>query len=147
MKQPYVRFAIILVVSLMLMFLLSMSQIRTFDHFYLNLSNLWMALLMVSVMAVVMLVGMSAMFSNRRVTAALVVGFLIGAGLLFYAARTQPLVGNRQFLESMIPHHSRAILVCQEAQVTDPEIIELCKRIVEAQRAEIEQMTRILERY
>ncbi|MEP7379244.1 MAG: hypothetical protein ABI725_06720 [Chloroflexota bacterium] len=35
------------------MFLLSMSQIRAFDHFHLNLSNL----LMVAVMGLVMLVG------------------------------------------------------------------------------------------
>ena len=49
------------------------------------------------------------------------------------------------FLTSMIPHHSRAILVCQEASITDPEIEQLCSEIVEAQ--EIAQMKEILKRY
>jgi uncharacterized protein (DUF305 family) len=147
MNQPYIRFGLLLAVSLMIMFVLSMAQIRTFDHFYLNLSNLWISLLMVSAMAVVMLVGMSSMFPDRKVTAGLVVAFLVGAGVIFYATRTEALVGDKQFLESMIPHHSRAVLVCQEAQITDPEIIELCDQIVQAQLEEINQMQRILERY
>ncbi len=47
----------------------------------------------------------------------------------------------------MIPHHSRAILVCQEASITDPEIEQLCSEIVEAQEREIAQMKEILKRY
>ncbi|WP_277922235.1 DUF305 domain-containing protein [Klebsiella aerogenes] len=46
-----------------------------------------------------------------------------------------------------MPHHSRAILVCQEADITDPEIVQLCDDIVEAQQEEIAQMEEILERY
>ena len=49
-------------------------------------------------------------------------------------------VGDEGFLTSMIPHHSRAILVCQEATITDPEIEQLCSEIVEAQEREIAQM-------
>ena len=47
----------------------------------------------------------------------------------------------------MIPHHSRAILVCQESDITDPEIEELCTAIVDTQQKEIAQMKSILERY
>jgi uncharacterized protein (DUF305 family) len=47
----------------------------------------------------------------------------------------------------MIPHHSGAILMCREASVSDPEIIALCGNIQRSQRAEIDQMKRILERY
>jgi uncharacterized protein (DUF305 family) len=43
----------------------------------------------------------------------------------------------------MVPHHSGAILMCQEADLTDPELIGLCRQIIEAQRAEIEQMEAI----
>jgi len=46
----------------------------------------------------------------------------------------------------MIPHHSRAILVCQESDLSDPEIIELCEAIIQTQREEIRQMEGILER-
>ncbi|MEO5316805.1 DUF305 domain-containing protein, partial [Pseudarthrobacter sp. CC12] len=47
----------------------------------------------------------------------------------------------------MIPHHSRAILVCQESNITDPEIIDLCHSIVTSQQDEITQMQSILDRY
>jgi uncharacterized protein (DUF305 family) len=146
MKEPYVRFGLTLLLSLALMYVLSMSQIRSLDHFHLNLSNLWMALLMVSVMALVMMLAMPSMFKDRRLNLGLIAGFAVAAALAFYAARTQSFVGDRQFLESMIPHHSRAILVCQEAELSDQEIVDLCRQIIESQTAEIEQMNRILER-
>jgi uncharacterized protein (DUF305 family) len=66
--------------------------------------------------------------------------------LPFRLARTQTPVGNAQFLQSMIPHHSSAILMCQEAELTDPEIIELCDQIVKSQEEEITQMKGILAR-
>ena len=36
--------------------------------------------------------------------------------------------------------------MCQEAQLTDAELRQLCGEIVESQRAEIEQMKQILAR-
>ena len=38
--KPYLKLGISLLLSLVTMFLLSMSMIRTLDHFYLNPSNL-----------------------------------------------------------------------------------------------------------
>lgn len=46
----------------------------------------------------------------------------------------------------MIPHHSIAIKTCEKANVTDEEIQQLCKEIVEAQRKEIKQMEDIRTR-
>lgn len=65
----------------------------------------------------------------------------------FFMGRNEVGVGDEGFLTSMIPHHSRAILVCQEASITDPEIEQLCSEIVEAQEREIAQMKEILKRY
>ncbi|NJM42435.1 MAG: DUF305 domain-containing protein [Anaerolineae bacterium] len=47
----------------------------------------------------------------------------------------------------MIPHHSGAILMCEQSSITDPEIIKLCNDIVAAQKAEIAHMQALLERY
>ena len=44
----------------------------------------------------------------------------------------------------MIPHHSGAILMCEQASITDPEIVKLCRDIVESQKKEIAQMEAIL---
>jgi uncharacterized protein (DUF305 family) len=61
--------------------------------------------------------------------------------------RTQTPVGDVQFLRSMIPHHSSAIVMCEHARITDPEIETLCGEIVEAQEREIAQMQAMLDRY
>jgi uncharacterized protein (DUF305 family) len=61
--------------------------------------------------------------------------------------RTQTPVGNVQFLRSMIPHHSSAIVMCERSSITDPKIVALCGQIVKAQKEEIAQMQKILSRY
>lgn len=147
MSHPYLRLGISLLLSLLIMFVLTMSMIRTIDHFYWNLSNFYMALIMVAPMGLIMLATMWGMFPDRGRNVILLVAFAaLFAGALTLG-RLETFVGDEQFLVSMIPHHSRAILVCQEATLTDPEIIELCGAIIETQRDEIEQMERILERY
>ena len=64
----------------------------------------------------------------------------------FALIRTQTTIGDRAFLRSMIPHHSGAILMCQEASLSDPEIVKLCGNIIKSQREEIDQMKAILAR-
>ena len=45
----------------------------------------------------------------------------------------------------MIPHHSGAILMCQDAAIEDQRIRGLCKTIVAGQQTEIDQMRAILQ--
>lgn len=98
-------------------------------------------------MAVLMTVGMWSMLKNRTLNIILLVGFLALFLAAFFMGRSEVGVGDEGFLKSMIPHHSRAILVCQEASITDPEIEQLCVEIIDAQQKEIAQMKEILERY
>jgi hypothetical protein len=147
MSRPYLRFVLTLAVSLLVMFVLSLEQIWTLDHFYLNHSNFYIALTMVAAMGLVMLAGMWGMYKDRAKNVALVVGLVALLGTGFLLARTETFVGDEGFLYSMIPHHSRAILVCEESSLTDAEIIELCEQIVQSQSEEITQMQGILERY
>ncbi|HET9506470.1 MAG TPA: DUF305 domain-containing protein [Gaiellaceae bacterium] len=145
-NDSYAKLGIALGVSLVLMFVLTMSMIRTIDHLYLNLSNFYMALVMVAPMGIVMLLVMWRMFENTRLNLVLLASFAALFAVAFALGRTETFVGDEQFLKSMIPHHSRAILVCQESSLTDPEIVELCEQIVQTQREEIAQMEAILER-
>jgi uncharacterized protein (DUF305 family) len=46
----------------------------------------------------------------------------------------------------MIPHHSGAILMCEEASIRDPEVVALCGRIIKSQSTEIDEMEAILKR-
>jgi hypothetical protein len=143
-KSGYVKLFIALGISLLVMYLLTMAFVNEWDHYYLNLSNFYMAVLMVAPMGLIMLYVMRDMFPDRRLNMTLVVGFVALFALSFWLGRTQAFVGNDQFLRAMIPHHSRAIQVCENASITDPEIEQLCQQIVEAQREEITIMERML---
>jgi uncharacterized protein (DUF305 family) len=54
--------------------------------------------------------------------------------------RQQTAISDQQFLRSMIPHHAGAILMCEQAQIIDPQIEKLCGAIISSQQAEIQQM-------
>ncbi len=45
----------------------------------------------------------------------------------------------------MIPHHAAAILVCQQASITDPQIEQLCQEIIAAQEREIAEMKALMQ--
>ena len=93
--------------------------------------------MMAAPMGIVMLVVMRSMFEKSKLNYALHAAF---AGLLvtsFLLARTQTPVGNGQFLRSMIPHHSSAILMCEGSSITDAELARLCEQIVRTQKEEI----------
>ncbi|ASN53434.1 MULTISPECIES: DUF305 domain-containing protein [Sinomonas] len=147
MKSNYWKLALTLAVSFVIMLLLTYSMIRTWDHFYLNLANAYMALMMVAPMGILMLAVMWGMFKDKRLNIILMAVLAVLFAVVFAFGRFETFIGDRQFLESMIPHHSRAILMCQEASITDPEIKDLCDEIVSSQQKEIDQMKAILERH
>ena len=64
--------------------------------------------------------------------------------LFWFGIRNQTAVGDKQFLRSMIPHHSGAILMCSEANISNAKILNLCKTIIKSQQDEINQMNAIL---
>jgi hypothetical protein len=145
-RGSYRRLGIELAIDFVVMYLVMYSMIATLDHFYPNLNNLFMTLMMVTPMAIVMLITMRSMFPSPRTN--VVIG---GAAAVIFAGsflgmRLQAGVGDGEFLRSMIPHHSGAILMCREAELTDPEIVTLCTQILESQQKEIDQMKAILER-
>jgi hypothetical protein len=142
----YFSLAIQLLISGAFMYALMYLMIASFSDFYLNVNMLYMTLAMVAPMGVLMLLLMPSMFPNRTVNIALYVLFaLMFVGGIWFT-RAQTFVGNEEFLRSMIPHHSGAILMCQQAKLTQPEIVDLCKGIVKSQSDEIAQMKGILAR-
>jgi len=146
MASHYKKFALTLSINAVLMFFITYAMIDTVDHFYPNINRAYMSLMMVAPMAMVMLFMMRGMYQNAKLNAML---YAVFAGLFiasFTLARTQTPVGNEQFLRSMIPHHSSAILMCQQSAISDREIVELCGEIVKAQKEEIAQMKAILGR-
>ena len=147
MEGSYKKLAIAISINTVIMFFLTFVLIDRIEHFQLNINRIYMALIMAAPMVIVMLLVMRSMFMTKSRNIILHVSFAAIFILLFFLMRTQTPVGNEQFLRSMIPHHSSAILMCEQSEITDPEIIELCEEIVQAQEEEIAQMEAILERY
>jgi uncharacterized protein (DUF305 family) len=128
------------------MYVVMFSMIDGFRDFRNNLNMFYMAVTMWAPMGVFMLATMRRMFRNRGLNAGLYIAFaLLTVGSLA-ATRSQTLIRDQAFIDSMIPHHSGAILMCREASLSDAELVALCQDIIAAQRAEIEQMERIGDR-
>jgi uncharacterized protein (DUF305 family) len=147
MQSPYQKLTLVISINTVLMFLITYVMIDSIDHFYFNINRVYMALLMAAPMVVLMLLVMRSMYQNKKLNILLYAGFIGLFILIFSLTRTQTPVGNEQFLRSMIPHHSGAILMCEEANLTDQEIITLCDEIVQSQIEEIIEMEEILSRY
>ena len=146
MHGHYRTLGLELIIHFVIMYLVMYTMIATLDDFYLNLNNVYMTLMMVAPMAVLMLVLMRSMYQNRRLN--LIIGgvAVVIVAVAFWGMRSQAAVGDREFLRSMIPHHSGAILMCEQASISDPEIVALCGEIGKGQQREIDQMKAILAR-
>lgn len=145
LKDGYVSLAVQTVVSGVVMYLVMFVMIDGLGSFYNNLNMLYMTLMMAAPMTM-MVLAMKSMFPSRRANAAIVAASIIVFFGSFALIRTQTTIGDTAFLRSMIPHHSGAILMCQQASLKDPEVVRLCQGIIKSQRQEIEQMKAILTR-
>ena len=59
--------------------------------------------------------------------------------------RTQALVSDVAFMQSMIPHHSIALNNARTATITDPRVRRLADGIIESQVREIAEMKLLIE--
>ncbi|MBD3330448.1 DUF305 domain-containing protein [Candidatus Peregrinibacteria bacterium] len=128
------------------MYGLTYAAADTFDHIFINMNRFYMALIMVAPMVILMLFFMRGMYPNKKLNILLysLSGLIFIMGFVFI--RTQTFINDSQFLRSMIPHHSSAIVMCEESKITDSKIEKLCDSIIETQLSEIEQMQKIMER-
>ena len=145
-RHHYRMLGINLMLSLVIMYVAMFAMIWTWGEFVQNINFLYMALVMWAPIAAVMLLTMRPMYPNKKLNGLLYLGFAAVFILSMIGIREQSLVGDQQFLRSMIPHHSGAVLMCEKAKITDPEIQSLCQGIISSQTSEIDQMKAILER-
>ncbi len=144
MKQ-YGKFGIIIAVSTFIMYWLMYLNVFQFNHIFFSQTRLYMALIMGSVMAFVMLLFMWGMYKNKTVNF-----IILGVSALVFSAslwlvRSQTTVDDVSWMKAMIPHHSIAILTSERAEIEDPRVKELSEEIIKAQRREIEEMKRLIE--
>jgi len=145
-NRNYRMLGISFIVMLILMYLIMFTMIYSLGEFIQNINFFYMAVMMATPMTVMMPLMMGSMYPDRKLNLIVYVGCALLFVLAFIGIRTQALVGDTQFLRSMIPHHSGAILMCEKAKIDDPEIKTLCGQIIKSQTEEISQMKGILSR-
>jgi uncharacterized protein (DUF305 family) len=144
MKGSYRSLALQTAISGVIMYLVMFVMIDRLSSFYNNLNMFYMTLMMVAPMVVLMILAMRDMFPSKRLNTLLLVGSAAAFFGSFALIRTQTTIGDTAFLRSMIPHHSGAILMCEQASLSDPELVTLCGQIIKSQREEIAQMEAML---
>jgi hypothetical protein len=145
-RGAYWRFAVMLILSFIAMYVLMYAMVDKFEDVYPNHNQAYMAALMVAPMAIIELLLMGSMYPQKRVNALIILGAIVLLAAAWFAIRYQAGIGDEQFVKSMIPHHSGAILMCDGAKLQDAELRQLCTGISAGQQAEIDQMRSILER-
>jgi hypothetical protein len=145
-SKHYVLLLVMGVLHFAAMFALMYAMVDTASDIFTNFNQAYMAGLMTAPMLIMEVVLMGAMYPNKHWNASIAAAGAFMLVVLFICIRQQTWIGDRQFLRSMIPHHSGAILMCERASIADPEIKELCKTIVLGQQSEIDQMKAILNR-
>ena len=142
--SPYLRFAIMIAVSTAVMYALMYLNVFALDHIYFSQTRLFMALIMGSVMALVMLGFMRHMYANRQANGIIVLLAVLVFSTSLYLVRSQSTVGDIAWMEAMIPHHSIAILTSERASLDDPRVRELADGIIKTQREEIARMKQLI---
>ena len=142
--NKYLKFFIMITTSILAMFVLMYLNSYSFDHVLFSETRAYMALLMGATMAVIMLLFMLNMYSNRGLNIGILLGSVILFSISLWLVRSQATVEDVSWMKAMIPHHSIAILTSTRAKITDPRVRALADSIIAAQNREIRQMEALI---
>jgi uncharacterized protein (DUF305 family) len=142
---PYRRLALMVFLSFVAMYGLMYAMVDRFANVFSSLNQVYMAGLMAASMVPIELLVMRSMYRDRKANAAALAVGTVALIAFWWAIRAQAAITDRQFLRSMIPHHAGAILMCAEAELSDPALQRLCGEITAAQLREIAIMKQKLE--
>ncbi len=145
MGMGWGRFAAMIATSTFIMFFLMYQLVYSFDHAMFSLNRLMASLVMGAVMTVVMLSFMWSMYKGQATKITVVIVALVLVVIFLFVNRSQALIGDEEFMKSMIPHHSIAINNSRKASISDPRVRELADEIIAAQVREIAEMKLLLK--
>lgn len=142
--KHYPRFGAMIAASTIMMFGLMYLNTYSMDHVFFSETRAYMALLMGSAMALIMLAFMWGMYPHRGTNVAIMAGSIFVFALSLWLVRTQKTMEDVSWMKAMIPHHSIAILTSERAGISDPRVRKLADGIIETQRREIAEMTDLI---
>lgn len=142
----YFKMVLMLVISFFIMYGVMFLNVDDASHIYLSTTRFYMSLLMVSPMALLMLLMMWKMYTNKILNYCIIAGSVIIFTVSLVFLRNQAFVSDIEYMKAMIPHHSSAILTSKHASLKDPEVRRLADSIIASQEAEISEMKAAIER-
>ena len=137
----YGRLFLMTAVSFVAMFILMYAMVDRFANVYANLNQVYMVGLMAAPMVLIEMALMRSMYPNAKLNGVIILATLGVMILCWVFIRQQTAISDSQFVRSMIPHHAGAVLMCEENQLKDPDLVQLCQDIISSQKAEIALMT------
>lgn len=144
--SSYANFFLMLIASFFIMYGVMFLNVDKFDHVYTSLTRTYMTVLMVAPMALLKMAFMWSMYKSKKLNYVIIGGSVAVFLLTLFLLRTQEPIGDKQWMEAMIPHHSSAIMTSSKADFSDPEVKKLADDIIKAQVREIDQMKEMLAR-
>src|SRR4051812_6270419 len=87
--MSYKKFFAMMGISFIIMYWIMFLNVDEVSHIYLSTTRIYMSLLMVSAMAVVMMLMMGTMYSNKRLNTGIVTSGIVVFGLVLAGLRTQ----------------------------------------------------------
>src|SRR4051812_25486522 len=145
-RSHYRKLGLMVALSFLSMYVLMYAMVDRMANVHSNLNQLYMAGLMTAPMVLIELALMWAMYVHKKANIVIIgLSLLVLAGC-WLAIRGQAGIHDTQFLRSMIPHHAGAILMCRKADLSDPELRQLCDHIIASQQEEIDRMHADLEK-
>lgn len=140
----YARFGVMILISTMVMFGLMYLNTYEAGHVFFSQTRLYMALVMGSAMAALMLLFMREMMTDKRKNAAILIGSVTVFIVSLWLVRSQATVDDVAYMRAMIPHHSIAIMTSERAGIRDPRVRKLADAIIRSQRREIDEMRTLI---
>ncbi len=144
-NKSYYYLVAMAVLSFVCMYILMYAMVDRFVNVYPNFNQFYMAGLMTAPMIIIEILFMRVMYGNKKLNIAIIILSILLLTIFWVFIRQQFLIGDKEFLKSMIPHHAGAILMCEKAAIQNFEIKELCENIKVNQQNEINQMKDILK--
>ena len=143
--MSYPRFAAMIAASTATMFGLMYLNTYALDHVLWSQTRAWMALVMGSVMAAIMLAFMRRMYPKAGLNLAIFAGAGAVFAIALWLVRSQATVDDVAYMKAMIPHHSIAIMTSRRARISDPRVRELADEIISSQEREIAEMKALVD--
>ena len=145
-KKHYIKFVTMLLLSFVAMYITMYLNTYDIEHVYFSLTRFYMSCLGISVMALIMLLSMKNMYTDKKKNTAIIFGSILLFASSLTMVRTQTPIGDVLYLKAMIPHHSIAILTSKRATIKDPKVRKMADGIIKAQEKEIAEMKACIKR-